>query len=382
MNLLVQSCLCAYHSFGSFRSPPASCTPRGVVREIEELGGTMFLRDHWYVGALASEVTTTPVSRQILGEHVALFRSHSGQVVALADQCPHRGYPLSLGTVVGDRLVCGYHGFTFDCAGTCVEVPAQDRIPSRLAVRSYPIVEQGPWVWIWMGRGDADAAALPATPWLTDPARWSWVAGFAEINASFALLVDNLLDLSHETYLHAGSIGTPEVATTPIEVEIDDRARIVRVFRHMNDVACPPFYSRTTGLDGQVDRWQDIDYFAPSFYLLHARIAPVDRPPRPDGSDDHAFHMKILYGLTPSTEGRVYDFWALARDFCVGDVEIDSFLAKMQAGVVQEDVDALNIIQARTLSAPEFNEVSIKIDRGGLAARRMLAAMTEAARSA
>jgi phenylpropionate dioxygenase-like ring-hydroxylating dioxygenase large terminal subunit len=342
----------------------------------------MFLRDHWYVAALAGELTSRPISRQLLGEHVALFRNSSGHAVALADQCPHRGYPLSLGSVVGDELVCGYHGFTFDCAGTCVAVPGQDRIPSRLAVRSYPMVEQGPWVWIWMGRGDADMAALPRTPWLVDAEGWSCVTGVAQIDGSFSLLVDNLLDLSHETYLHNGSIGTPEVATTPIEVEVDDDQGIVRVFRHMNDVVCPPFYSRTTGLEGRVDRWQDIEYSPPGYYLLHSRIAPVDRPPLPDGTDDHGFHMKILYGLTPSTDGRVYDFWALARDFCVGDVEIDAFLAKMQAGVVQEDVDALNVLQERTISAPEFNEVSIKIDRGGLAARRMLAAMTDRAMSA
>ncbi len=149
----------------------------------------------------------------------------------------------------------------------------------------------------------------------------------------------------------------------------------------MNAVDCPPFYSRTTGLEGKVDRWQDIDYYPPSYYLLHARIAPVARPPEPDGRDDHAYHMKILYGLTPSTQDSVYDFWALARDFCLGDQEIDSFLAKMQSGVVQEDVDALNILQVRLGKDPEFKEVSIKIDRGGLAARRMLASQHDEARA-
>ena len=88
--------------------------------------------------------------------------------------------------------------------------------------------------------------------------------------------------------------------------------------------------------------------------------------------------MKIFYGLTPSSEGKVYDFWALARDFCVGDDEIDRFLEKMQAAVVQEDVDALNILQVRASGTAEVNEVSIKIDRGGLAARRALVAMKDA----
>ncbi len=337
----------------------------------------MFIRDSWYVAALSSELDEKPISRMILGENVVMFRDSQGAVVAMADKCPHRGYPLSLGTVVDDQLVCGYHGFTFDCSGTCVAVPGQDRIPSRADVRIYHLVEQGCWVWIWMGRGEADLAKLPSTPWLTDKENWSMVSGVAKIDAPYGLLVDNLMDLSHETYLHNGSIGTPEVASTPIEVEVDDEAHVIRVYRHMTSVECPSFYSRTTGLEGKIDRWQDIEYSAPGFYLLHARIAPVGQPPLPDGSDDHAFHMKIFYGLTPSTKDIVFDFWALSRDFCVGDTEIDTFLQTMQTGVVQEDVDALNILQARSLTEIEPTEVSIKIDRGGLAARRVLNSLAE-----
>jgi vanillate O-demethylase monooxygenase subunit len=230
-----------------------------------------------------------------------------------------------------------------------------------------------------MGHGEPDESSLPETPWLVDTEHWSAVVGVAKIDAPFRLLVDNLLDLSHETYLHNGSIGTPEVATTPLEVEVDNDRGVVRVFRHMNAVECPPFYSRTTGLSGKVDRWQDIDYTPPGYYLLHARIANVGEPPLPDGTDDHAFHTKILYGLTPSTESSLFDFWAVSRDFCVGEGEIDQFLEKMQIAVVQEDVDALNVLQRRAETNSEITEVSVKIDRGGLAARRMLASMEEAA---
>ena len=109
------------------------------------------------------------------------------------------------------------------------------------------------------------------------------------------------------------------------------------------------------------------------------RSAPVTQTPLPDGTDDHAFHMKSFYGLTPSTETSVYDFWALARDFCVGDDEVDRFLEKMQRGVVQEDVDALNILLSRADERREVSEVSVKIGKGGLAARRVLAALRDAA---
>lgn len=339
----------------------------------DELGGVfnMFLRHAWYVAALAGELTDRPLARTILGEHVVMFRDSSARVVALADTCPHRGYPLSKGKLIDDVLVCGYHGFTFNCAGECVAVPGQDRIPTKLAVRAYPLVERGAWVWIWMDRDEPDYERLPATPWLEDIENWSIVSGVAKIEANVGLLVDNLMDLSHETYLHNGSIGTPEVATTPIEVEADDENGVVNVYRHMSNVECPPFYANTTGLTGRIDRWQDIEYYAPSFYKLNSRVAPVDEPPGPDGSDEHAFHMKIFYGLTPSTETSVWDFWALSRDFARDDDEVDAFLEKMQINVVQEDVDALNILQRRLSEGHEPSEVSIKIDRGGLSARRV-----------
>jgi phenylpropionate dioxygenase-like ring-hydroxylating dioxygenase large terminal subunit len=335
----------------------------------------VFIRQRWYVAALATEVTDRPLGRTILGEHVALYRNVHGRAVALRDTCPHRGYPLSLGKVDGDSLVCGYHGFTFDEEGICVAVPGQDRIPGKLRVRTYPVAERGAWIFLWTGSGEPDYTRLPDTEWLEPGPARAVIAGVAWIDAKFSLLVDNLLDLSHETFLHAGSIGTPEVASTPIEVEVDEANARVGVFRHMSTVRCPPFYSNTTGLEGDVDRWQDIEYSPPGFYRLNSRIAPAGRPPLADGTDDHAFHMKIFYGLTPASESSVWDFWALSRDFAVEDRTVDGYLAKMQANVVQEDVDALNVLQTRINEGNETTEVSIKIDRGGLAARRILEQM-------
>ena len=52
---------------------------------------------------------------------------------------------------------------------------------------------------------------------------------------------------------------------------------------------------------------------------------------------------------------------------------------QISSAAVQEDVDALNILQSRADDRREVSEVSVKIDRGGLAARRVLASMREAA---
>lgn len=326
----------------------------------------MFARRHWYVIAMTDEVTATPLGRRVLDDPIVLYRLADGTPVALADQCPHRRFPLSLGRLADDVLVCTYHGFSFDGGGRCVAVPGQGTIPSRADVRSYPLVERGAWIFVWMGDPDApDHSSLPDTPWLTSP-DWVVVAGMQPLAARYELLVDNLLDLSHETYLHAGFIGTPEVAATPIEATVDDETATVRVSRHMHGVECPPFYSRSTGLESPIDRWQDIEYHAPGIYVLHSRVAPAA------GDHPHACHAKILYGITPSTPTSTYDFWLVARDFATGASDVDDFLWKMNDEVVRQDVEALSALEQRIAPDPDGSEVSIKIDRGALHARRVL----------
>nr|WP_275941336.1 hypothetical protein [Planosporangium flavigriseum] len=195
------------------------------------------------------------------------------------------------------------------------------------------------------------------------------------LQARFGLLVDNLLDLSHETYLHGGYIGTPEVAGTPITTEVDEEAGIVYVSRHMDDAECPPFYSKSTGLSGRITRWQDIEYTPPCLYKLHSRIAPVGVLPNADGTDPDAFHVEVVYAITPETENSTHDFWAVARDFALDDESVSDFLRESNRTVVLQDVAALDVLEQVIATEPEgYQELSINIDTGGLAARRMLAA--------
>lgn len=333
--------------------------------------------DRWYVVALADELSQHQLlARCVLDQHLVLFRSPEGTPVAMADRCSHRRYPLSRGALAGGRLTCGYHGFTYDCSGRCVEVPGQDRVPARADVRTYPVAEQGAWVFAWMGDpGNPDWSRLPQAPWLGADPGWTVITAMAPLAARYDLLVDNLMDLSHESYLHAGLIGTPEVAATPIDTAVDEAAGIIRVYRHMDGAQCPEFYARSTGLTSPIDRWQDIEFHAPGFYVLHSRLAPAGVAPEADGSDPHGFHMKILYGLTPSTATATYDFWAVCRDFAHDDAGVTTSLDKIQREVVQQDVDALELLERRVATDRDPFEVNIKVDRGGLAARRMVASM-------
>jgi phenylpropionate dioxygenase-like ring-hydroxylating dioxygenase large terminal subunit len=349
---------------------------------------TTIVRDQWYVAAYGSEITHQLFARTICGEPLVLYRTDDGDVIALADRCVHRRFPLSRSRLDGDRVICGYHGFTYDRSGICVAVPAQTRIPRTARVSAYPVVEQDSFVWVWIGdRQAADPASVPRAPWLAQPG-WTAVCGMEPLAARHSLLVDNLMDLSHETYLHGGYIGTPEVAATPISTEVDDAAGVVRVSRRMDNAACPSFYADSTGLTGRITRWQDIEFQPPCLYLLHSRIAPQGLyppelyvPGQEAGRDAGAFHVEVVYALTPETQNSVHDFWAVARDFALEDEKVSDFLRDSNRTVVLQDVAALNtleqVIAAEEASGSRYQELSINLDTGGLAARRLIARLAE-----
>ena len=198
-----------------------------------------FLRDYWYVAAWRDELSTKPLQRWLLGEPLVLFRTESGQAVALADRCPHRGAPLSNGTVIGEAIECGYHGMTFGADGACVRLPGQTSAPPKFGTRAFPIVERWKWVFVWLGDpGKANESQIPNYHWLDDPA-WVGRGETAHVKCHNSLLRDNLLDLSHAHFVHKKTLATDAVVEVPIEVESD--AGKVVVTRRMTDIEPSPF---------------------------------------------------------------------------------------------------------------------------------------------
>lgn len=344
---------------GAITGPAATGTgPAGTRTGIPDA----FLPDHWYVAALGAAISRTPVRRVILDQPIAFYRTEDGGIAALYDRCPHRSYPLSRGEVRGDALVCGYHGFTFAPSGNCVAVPGQANVPRAACVRMYPVVESGPFVWIWMGDpAQVDPARIPDHRWACDSA-WTTFTNSATVRCRYGMLLDNLLDLSHETYIHRATIGTPDVAETPIATEVD--GLVVKVSRRMLGADCPPFYAKSTGIDGKIDRSQEIAFSVPSFYVLAVRIAPA-------GDDGPGFNAKIMYAITPETKRSTHDFWAVSRDFATDQPWVTETMARIQDAVVHEDVVALEALEADYPDG-RVPEVSINIDRGALQARRLI----------
>ena len=330
----------------------------------------MFVRNAWYVIAWSEEITRKPLQRTVLGEDVVLYRREDGAPVALADRCAHRGYPLSAGQLIGDNLQCGYHGFEFDCTGACVRVPAQDRIPPRARVRSYPLVEAHRWVWIWMGDpNEAETSPVPDTHWMTDPA-WDRVTHTRLFRCNAELLHDNLLDLTHEAFLHQSSIGDEAVYENGVTVEVDGTT--VSVDRFMPSCHPSPLFAKVTGTS-LVDRWHTTEFQMPSVHIIHAGVV------EPGGKREDGFLLEVLNAITPQTETTSWYFYGFCRNFAVGDEKINDTLRENLGSVLDEDADALALQQQRLADRPgDIADVLIGQDAGVAKARRILAKMIAA----
>jgi vanillate O-demethylase monooxygenase subunit len=96
----------------------------------------MFPKNVWYMAGWSEELGDRLLARRLFDRPIVMFRQSDGGIAALADRCPHRFAPLSLGKQESDTLVCGYHGLTFDGTGSCVRNPFSDKIPAAAKVQS------------------------------------------------------------------------------------------------------------------------------------------------------------------------------------------------------------------------------------------------------
>jgi phenylpropionate dioxygenase-like ring-hydroxylating dioxygenase large terminal subunit len=335
----------------------------------------MFLKNHWYVAALANEVAEQPLARTILGQPVVLWRTPDGTAVALEDRCCHRRVPLSLGKVVGDNLQCIYHGLEFAASGQCMLVPGQDQVPAGARVTAYPVVERYSWLWIWMGDPAlADPATICDFHWFTDPA-WGSRSTRLHAKANWQLIVDNLLDLTHLTYVHHSTIGTM-ANTLKAETSFERLEDGVRVTRWTMDAPPPPSFALVGGFKGNVDRWQIITHSAPSFVRLNVGACDAGTGAR-EGRREGGINMWNLNAVTPETETTSHYFWGQAHDFSPHDAAVTEKVFGQIALAFQEDLGVLEGQQRMFDFDPSHQMTDIRADAAANAARRLLARMHE-----
>jgi len=326
----------------------------------------MFLKNSWYVAGWSNEIQRSLTQRWIIGEPLVLYRTQAGKVVALTDRCPHRRAALSKGNLIGDTVQCGYHGGTRDCSGACVAIPGQQQIPPSMKVRTYPVVEKWQWIWVWMGDPEAaDESLIPDFRYNSEPG-WVSTGGCIDVKANYQLLTDNLLDLTHETYVHTRTIGTNEIVETPMTQRVEGNE--VHVQRIIKNAPPPPLFSRVRKLEGNIDRWQVIRFQPPASVTIDARAYPA-------GTDDleRGLRWFSVNTITPVDARTSKYYWTITRCFAQDDAEVTKTIHDSIYTTFMEDVEVLEAQQIMIDTDDSMKaEVGVRADGGSVAARRIV----------
>jgi len=329
-----------------------------------------FVRNRWYVAAWDGEVGPSPFSRTICGEPIVLYRKLNGEVVALRDACPHRLLPLSMGFREGDNLRCKYHGMLIGPDGKPREMPiVHERVNEKVCAPAYAVTEKHRFVWVWIGDQSKADPALAPDFWPCSAAGWVFDGGYSYVKCDYRLFIDNLMDLTHETYVHMGSIGQHELMQAPLETKTDGER--VTLSRWMPDVDAPPFWRNALKKEGKVNRWQICHFVEPCSVLIDVGVSPVEAG---DTIENHDSGVRgfVVDSMTPETETTCHYFWGMARNFDIDDAGVTARVRAGQDRIFSEDVEILERQQRSIAANPDMPLRVLSIDAGGAHSRRVI----------
>jgi phenylpropionate dioxygenase-like ring-hydroxylating dioxygenase large terminal subunit len=182
-------------------------------------------------------------------------------------------------------------------------------------------------------------------------------------------VVDNLMDLTHETFVHGSSIGNDAVAEAPFDVTHGEKT--VTVTRWMRNIEPPPFWAKQLGKPGLVDRWQIIRFEAPCTVTIDVGVALAGTG-APEGDRSQGVNGFVLNTITPETEKTCHYFWAFARNYRLGEQRITTEIRDGVSGIFREDELILEAQQRAMDENPDRVFYNLNIDAGAMWSRRLI----------
>lgn len=167
--------------------------------------GDLF-RQYWLPVLLSTELPGTdcpPVRARVLGEDLIAFRTTSGTIGLIGNNCPHRGASLYFGRNEEEGLRCVYHGWKYDVTGNCVDMPnepPESNFKHKIHHTAYPCHEVNGIVWTYMGPR-RDAPSFPKLPWTLVPEANHCGTKITE-DCNWLQVLEGDLDTVHADFLH------------------------------------------------------------------------------------------------------------------------------------------------------------------------------------
>ena len=185
------------------------------------------MRCYWIPALMSSELARdgAPLRLMLLGEKLIAFRDSEGRVGVMDHRCPHRCASLFLGRNEEGGLRCIYHGWKFDVAGNCLDMPSvpPPDFKQKVKAKAYHVIERAGVIWVYMG-ARAEAPPLPAFETFELPENEIRVS-FIQRDCNYLQALEGEIDTSHFGFLHAGHVDVEDVAEDePLRYSITDRA--------------------------------------------------------------------------------------------------------------------------------------------------------------
>lgn len=328
-----------------------------------------FLKNTWYMAAWAEEIGREMLARTLLSQPVLMFRKRDGTAVALSDRCAHRFAKLSDGMLIDDEVRCPYHGLKYDCTGVCTDNPHGNHIiPSKMKIRSYPLVERYGILWIWMGDAPADESLIADFTELDQPEQRRTLRRYISVKANYRLISDNLLDLSHVPFVHTAVGGA-----TLLQNESNRSEQVGQTVwsRRKNQSIDPapfflsfqPAYSKV-----KVDKHQNMRWDVPANLLLEVTHHETGKP--------ESLRVESYTGhlLTPETDRSTHYFWSVSRNFALDDPKLDDMMEQVvYHAFANEDGPVIEAQQRMMdMASEDLQPVLIETDVAATRARRVL----------
>jgi phenylpropionate dioxygenase-like ring-hydroxylating dioxygenase large terminal subunit len=166
-----------------------------------------YIRRFWTLFLLSSDISEpdgAPIRVTLMGEDLLAFRNTDGEVGLVQRACPHRWADMYFGRNEENGIRCTYHGWKFDTAGNCVDMPTEvpdSNFKDKVKIPSYPVVERGGTLWTYMGPPEFKSE-FPEFEFFNVPDDHQYVSWNRQEN-NFAQAIEGGIDSAHSNYLHA-----------------------------------------------------------------------------------------------------------------------------------------------------------------------------------
>jgi nitrite reductase/ring-hydroxylating ferredoxin subunit len=263
------------------------------------------MREYWIPAVMPNELIADgpPMRLRLLGENLIAFRTTSGAVGIVANACPHRGASLFFGRNEEDGLRCVYHGWKFDVAGACVDMPsepAESNFRTKVRVRAYPTVERNGVVWTYMGARTVPPQLPELLPNLEENCR----TGRRLLQCNYMQGLEGDIDTVHKGFLHAGHSRIEDLMPGSSEYYATKELSVLTASR---DHAVGTTYGAYRGAEEDTEYWRTGHFLMP-FYTMNApgilgrKMAATAWVPA-DDENTWIFNMGLPQPSDPELEG-------------------------------------------------------------------------------